>query len=588
MGEVMEAKIGVGVMVTVRPGSRRGISLIEVLAASVVLLVGIWAVVSIFPAGERAIKSATTQDLAMGLAQKEITMFTADPGRLPESMFPGSFSSPAYLNNPYLKRADHLVKMKESPWSVQGERLVFRNISGLSQVFGALLGFPPAIESTIRVYREVEYLSASHPDSFSDGRTYEQQQAPNDKEITINLRSGTLLSLGRVRVDYMITDGSPQFIQNEPYTAMDTTEQLKKKIVLVRGGGQAHRTVEVVRVVVEEQLNGWTPVYDYAGGSIVLMNTSGTGASLDGSVRCDYEIDTVEGGPWLIDDVAVEGMVTIRHYPPSDPNNYQTLTIPLSEWSGHQLHGDDLVKELSQAKVQFPPIQPSTRLANGSDHVGAVGMPPPNHTDLVMLKPLQHEDQLLKGQVRFEDRDLATQALLAPHGTRVRIAYRSFDDGVETIWRQLFLTPSVFTLRPLAIPNVGNTAVSEPWREYWLLSSLQTTPLRKIVVRALHVGLLVSVDYVTTDGVRISSEMRSVELAYENNTPVGLVTLSHSARSILSVRGASFKVRISGKRFGVTNRAMGGGSVADLEAKEFGPRHFFDLDGTRLERVREP
>ena len=85
MGEVMEAKIGVGVMVTVRPGSRRGISLIEVLAASVVLLVGIWAVVSIFPAGERAIKSATTQDLAMGLAQKEITMFTADPGRLPES-----------------------------------------------------------------------------------------------------------------------------------------------------------------------------------------------------------------------------------------------------------------------------------------------------------------------------------------------------------------------------------------------------------------------------------------------------------------------------------------------------------------------
>lgn len=73
--------------------ARKGTTLVEILVVMAVLLIGIMAVVMMFPTGFRVVRAAESQTIATKLAQGEVERWKNMPGNLPDAILPLAFSA---------------------------------------------------------------------------------------------------------------------------------------------------------------------------------------------------------------------------------------------------------------------------------------------------------------------------------------------------------------------------------------------------------------------------------------------------------------------------------------------------------------
>lgn len=154
-----------------------GASLIEILTAIAILGIGVWALVTLFPKGQRVIHRTGIRQVATQLARETVSDFFADPAKMPFAIVPfepmqlldpkrpPDHDNPPIQNLPLLLEPVYLRDVRRVYNFVWGEPLgliLIDNPLPNPPEWRCVLRFAPMM-NLWRIYREVKYYELTPP-----------------------------------------------------------------------------------------------------------------------------------------------------------------------------------------------------------------------------------------------------------------------------------------------------------------------------------------------------------------------------------------------------------------------------------------
>ncbi len=301
----------------------RGISLMEVLTAIVILSIGIWALVAVFPTGQRVIRTAGVRQIATQWARDAMRDYVTDPTTVPFAIIP--FDPSLLPAQPALSDPSLMTLVRKHYNFVWGEPLKLIQVSPLE--WRGLVRFMPArlvagprdwrhlIGPTFRVYREVAYRQVSDPDpntEFPDNPKADPGTSgdytfvfngPGD-EIALPEPVGAALAGAYpriIRVTYIPDTNPVQPIRGQLFLVSEDTRRIRLPIKALR----------IERLWEEYPIFNQERGAAFADGGIVLRRSRlvepepydvpGARPDQTGPIKIDYLVDdpVAGGGHWL-------------------------------------------------------------------------------------------------------------------------------------------------------------------------------------------------------------------------------------------------------------------------------------------------
>ncbi|MBI3944596.1 MAG: hypothetical protein HY321_01630 [Armatimonadetes bacterium] len=155
-----------------RSNGRRGSTLLEVLIVAVVLLVGMFTVLRVFPVGFGVVERGGFDTLAGRYAQTRLNDLASNPGALPDGMLPAIYFEPLkglYVNESRLRPSD--LQARAPGTGSQGLQEFENSLVQFRRVYGETTRVPRASASTgsrylLRFAPIEQYGNGPHPDLF--------------------------------------------------------------------------------------------------------------------------------------------------------------------------------------------------------------------------------------------------------------------------------------------------------------------------------------------------------------------------------------------------------------------------------------
>jgi type II secretory pathway pseudopilin PulG len=223
-------------------GAQRGTTLIEILVVIVIFLVGILAVVQIFPRGFQILMTTRNNSVSGALAREAVEQLKASPDQLPEMILPAYYSGGSYIVDPNYNPGStdstgnsllpngNLLRDGNTlgPWPLYSGPNVVKRIVGegrrvpAPRAVGATGGFYGGLlllqfgpidyrptQGNISVYANdlvPLYREVDPKDRFSEGEYY--VVSPDDNQITLRLPSGPTNRQYRVAFSAYVLQGA--------------------------------------------------------------------------------------------------------------------------------------------------------------------------------------------------------------------------------------------------------------------------------------------------------------------------------------------------------------------------------------------
>ncbi|MCS7223959.1 MAG: prepilin-type N-terminal cleavage/methylation domain-containing protein [Armatimonadetes bacterium] len=305
--------------------ANRGVSLMEVLTAIAILSIGIWALVSVFPTGQRVIRTAGVRQIATQLAKNTVSDFVSNPQTAPFAILP--YDPSPIPNQAVLEDPSLMVLARRHYRLVWGEPLELIFVTPV--LWRALVRYMPATPvagptnwrhldgATFRLYREVTYRQVPDPDPntpFADNPRADPGQ-PGDFTFVFNgpddeialpdpVNAALAAAYPRVlRVTYLPATGPASPVSGQLFVVDEGTRRIQLPVAAVR----------IERLWEEYPIFNPARGDSFVDGVLSLRRPSMgapepfavPGASPDqlGPVRMDYTIDDpfAGGGHWLVE-----------------------------------------------------------------------------------------------------------------------------------------------------------------------------------------------------------------------------------------------------------------------------------------------